>query len=598
MPLYALSSIINSFTQKNLEKTRNKNQIANALRQYKLANAWPLDTAPEDIAQSIEEMPGNIPVYLIIAPVTQESDFQQALSDVWGDVSNFFSSVFSVNSDSPVIIGKYKDKSANGAPAHDYMTIFNGLKSVPTLFMAPFSTMKDSILGITIAFWGTDDSQKLPIVQNIELDIRKLYVDEIRNEAADFIRRCKQGMLDAQDYPHLVNNAKIFASERKMLENGNDFVYLDKTLAFYKDLVPSTSTYISLMKKIIPIVKLFSSYIVDTYFVVKYNSAPRFPAIASDIAQNDILPALAMRGLIDNNDAFSLCQGNKFLNDIFLSYADIVARNTPPAFGVKYIPHFQTSISNTQDYYENTLAEKYFPVSVSPAEFSTEQHQIMHALCDIPEKNVSSRFSKLLAEWKSVSNTLAAQNGIMACSVESTEEKYERAKACLQARDIASGIKLLEEVASSTPQAAYDLGNIYYEGALCPKNYLLAAHYLGIAYAGGKKDYIRLAESKKENGEAQSEYRKILFEGANAGDGRSARKLALEYLKDKEFMAAKNILAQSIKNGDQESIELLKEITMKSVSGTISGIKGLFGKAQEAVEGEKGGVFSLWGKKK
>ena len=158
--MFWLGSVVNAFTQKGLEKQRNKNQIAAALRQYKLANAWPLDTAPEDIAQTILDSPGNIPVYLVIAPVSEDSEFQKALSDVWGDITNFFSATFRVNSDSPVIIGQYKEKADNNAPAHDYMTIFNGLKSVPTLFLAPFSTMKDSILGITIATWGTDDTQQ------------------------------------------------------------------------------------------------------------------------------------------------------------------------------------------------------------------------------------------------------------------------------------------------------------------------------------------------------------------------------------------------------------------------------------------------------
>lgn len=591
MPLFMVSSIINSFTQKNLEKVRNKNQIANALRQYKLANAWPLDTAPEDIALSIEEMPGNTPVYLIIAPVAQESDFQKALSDVWGDISNFFTSAFSVNSETPVIIGKYKDKTANVAPAHDYMTIFNGLKSLPTLFIAPFSTMKDSILGITIAFWGTDDTQQLPIVQNIELDIRKLYVDEIREEAADFVRRCKQGMLDAQDYPQLVNNAKIFAAERKMLEKGNDFAYLDKTLEFYKNLVPATSTYISMMKKIIPVIKLLSSYIVDTYFVVKYNSIPHFPVIACEIAQNDALPAFAMRGVIDGDDKFSLYPGMKFLNDIFLSYADIIARNTPPAAGAKYIPHFNASFSDSPNYYENVLTERYLLETTQPLEYSAEQNQIMVQLAGMPENNISERLTHLLAEWKrTLGTTLPVAPEEIAVS-ESPEEKYERAKLCLQGKDVAKGIELLKEASSYIPQAAHDLGEIYFEGVLCPKNFSLAAQYYGIAYHGGQKNYVRFAMSKKESGAPQSDYRNILYEGMNAGDDASACKLAWEYMKDKEFSTAKNILAGPIKNGSQEAIKLLKEITMSSIGG-------LFNKAQDSSASGQSGIFSLWGKKK
>lgn len=267
---------------------------------------------------------GRIPLYLIIAP-TQQAGIQKELYSIWEELCNFFVTTFSVDSRWPVVHGGYKS-GYQVSRTQDIMTIFAGIKGIPTLYMAPYSTNRDNILGVTIAFWGLGTSTK-PMIQNFELDMRKLYIDEIRQETEEFMRRREENWLDEfPDMTLMEENVKVFRAERKLLEK-NDFYYLDQNLNFYKSVRPSRATYNQIADKILPVVKLLSAAIADMYFALEYNEEPRYPEIASAIKESSTLPELLSRGISDVSGKFARMSGEQFLKGLNESYVRLIVEN-------------------------------------------------------------------------------------------------------------------------------------------------------------------------------------------------------------------------------------------------------------------------------
>jgi len=324
--------------QRQLHGETYKQQIATQLRAFALSNTWPLKTAPSDIADMLvgDE---RIPLYLIIAPA-QQSGIQKELYSIWEELCNFFVATFSVDSRWPVVHGGYKS-GYQVSRTQDIMTIFAGIRGIPTLYIAPYSTNRDNILGVTIAFWGLGTSTK-PVIQNFELDVRKLYIDEIRQETEEYMRRCDENRLgESPDRSLMEENIKVFNAEGKLLEK-NDFYYLDQNLNFYKSVRPSKATYNQIADKILPVIKLLSAAIVDMYFALEYNEEPRFPEIAFAIKESSPLPELLSRGISDVSGKFARMSGEQFLTGLNESYVRLIVENAD----LRYITEFESQFGS------------------------------------------------------------------------------------------------------------------------------------------------------------------------------------------------------------------------------------------------------------
>lgn len=300
-----------------------KQQIATQLRSYALTNSWPLDIAPSHIAEMLNGGE-HVPLFLVVAPA-QQSGIQKELYSMWEELRNFFLNAFPLNSHTPVVHGGYK-ANYPVSRSQDVVKIFAGIKGIPTLYIAPYSTARDSILGVMVAFWGLGGAEQ-PAVQNFELDVRKLYVDEIRKEACDYKERCDDGRLIWDEKSAMAANWSVFDQEKRLLERKNDFKYLDQRMNFYQAIRPSKDTYISIGDQILPIIQLFSSAIVDTYFVLEYGTKPLFPCLAQRIIGEKQLPELLSRGMTSPSDEFGTITGIDFANGLRESYARIIVDN-------------------------------------------------------------------------------------------------------------------------------------------------------------------------------------------------------------------------------------------------------------------------------
>ena len=292
-----------------------RHQIASQMRAYDLQNSWPLDTSPATIAEMIENGNGNMPLMLVFAP-EEKSGIQKELYSIWTDLRNFFLTAFRINSDTPVIEGGYK---ANwpAEPTRDYMKIYTGLKGIPVLYMASYKTQRERVMGITIAFWGRGDEK--PVAHNLEIDLRKLYVDTIRDEAVQYKQLCDSHVLVWDEKCPLAKNWEVFEHEPQ----GVDFDYKDKTLQLYGALRPTPQTYEVMARKIKPVVQLFSVGIVDAYFVLGYGTMPRFKELVAKLDHNDLPKELSLRNC---DGALVTITGNDFVNVLNDGYSTCVLK--------------------------------------------------------------------------------------------------------------------------------------------------------------------------------------------------------------------------------------------------------------------------------
>lgn len=301
--------------QWRMQQENYRHQIASQMRAYDLQNSWPLDTSPVTIAEMIEKGKGNMPLMLIFAP-EEKSGIQKELYSIWTDLRNYFLTAFRINSDTPVIEGGYR---ANwpAEPTRDYMKIYNGLKGIPVLYMASYKTQRERVMGITIAFWGRGEEK--PVAHNVEIDLRKLYVDSIRDEAVKYKQLCDSEVLVWDEKCPLAKNWEVFDHEPQ----GVDFDYKDKTLQFYGALRPTPQTYEVMARKIKPVLQLFSVGIVDAYFVLGYGTEPKFAELAAKLDNNDLPKELSLR---NGDGALVTVTGNDFVNVLKDGYETHVLR--------------------------------------------------------------------------------------------------------------------------------------------------------------------------------------------------------------------------------------------------------------------------------
>ena len=378
--------------QRQLHNESYKQQIANQLRSFALSVTWPLDTAPDHVADMLDNY-ANIPLILIVAPVAQNG-IQKELQAIWKNLGVFFMTTFAANSETPVIQVGYKT-GVEANPTQDVHKIYSGLKSIPVLYISPYSTDRDSVLGISIAFWGTSETHTMPAAQNLEFDIRKMYIDEIREETEKYRKICDEMQLQIDPNTDVAKNIPIFQEEEKYLSKGLDFNYLDQNLNFYKGVRPTRATFATIAQKFLPVVKLLTVSVADMYFCLTYCTEPRLPGI---VPQCGNIPDLLLRG--DGTDQFFVVTGAQYLNDLLKSYSTILATNLNIDFAVKLLPVFQKMSLPGTECYESELLQSIIPSGLSPREYSAEQRHFLELLGRQTQTSASPTQKQMLETWR------------------------------------------------------------------------------------------------------------------------------------------------------------------------------------------------------
>lgn len=465
--------------QKKLQEKGYKEQIANQLRAYNLTNGWPLSTAPTDIAARIQASTV-MPLYCIIAPVAA-SGVQKSYADVWTNLSNFLASGFFTRfGNCPTIIqGSYK-AGFSCRPNVDIPNIWEGLKSVPVLYMAPYSKEAEAILGVTIAMWGGVDTKTPPVPRIFEFDLHKLMIDETRIVTYDVKADYDRGIGTFEGV--LAENYKIFESEKEMLQKGMNFYDLDRKHEFYKKIKTVPAVRYAMMDKITPVLTTICSGLIDSHFVLTYGNDPLFPQMVKELCdEKQEYPDLLIRDCSSIGKP-RLQLGQDFLKSLYTDYSRAIAYCMEPVAGVKNIKYIQEALPGCGDCFEKELANRWFPNDLAPEKFSKEQIKVLDDIAGVPGIKDTSYFSGLLDKRKELSPPAVLE-----------EDAFSQAKKLLTEHRYAEAIPLLEEASKENVEASYALGACYLKGygVQISKDKAIKFFKKGVA-GGSKQSCIRL----------------------------------------------------------------------------------------------------------
>lgn len=304
--------------QRRLHRDNNRTAIANQLRTYRLTKTWPLSTAPDDIAK-LAGMWDKIPLCFIVAPI--EPKFNSVIMSLRDTILNEFQGC----GDAPVIqYGYAPNVSVN--PSVDIYSIYAGLKNFPVLYIAP-SLVDNKSLKITIAFWGLGGYES-PATTTMTIDIRKLYVDQLRDDAKDYKGVCDKGELIWDDKLPSANNYGIFQKEN--LELGFD--RLDNQ-GFYNKLQACSNTLEKIGDRLLPFMTVFSVALIDMYNVLVRSTTPRLPKYLNKC--KCALPDLRVKQL---DGTVNTIKKEEYVERLCCTYVEYIANYSDVMFCQKLIP--------------------------------------------------------------------------------------------------------------------------------------------------------------------------------------------------------------------------------------------------------------------
>lgn len=541
--------------QKKLQEKGYKDQIANQLRAYNLTNEWPLATDPTDIADQIQSS-AKMPLYCIIAPAAA-SGVQKLYADAWTNLSNFLASGFFTRFNSPPIIqGSYKT-GFKCQPNVDIHSIWKRLKSVPVLYMAPYSKDAEAILGVTIAMWGGVDTETPPVPRIFEFELRKLLIDETRRVTYDVKSQCDRGIGTFDGF--WAENFKIFESEKDMFQKGANFYDLDRKHLFYKKVKSVDAVHDAMIDKITPVLTTICSGLIDSHFVLTYGNAPLFPQMVKMFHnEGKEYPDLLIRDCATIVEP-RLLSGKDFLKSLYMDYSKVIASGIEPVAGVKNIQCIRGALPDCGDCFEKALAEQWFPDDLVSESFSQYQIKILDDIASVPGIESFNYFSKLLDKRKALPSPAVLQ-----------EDTFSQAKKLLAEHRYTEAIPLLEKAAPFNPVAAYNLGAVYFNGDNNIEiNYKKASFYFKKAAEGGVlKAFSLWANSEKKCGCSHEEFCRILKNGVENNDSDSACYLAIEYItNNKHHQEAESLLFSAANQGNEWAKEILQQINQNQNEG-------------------------------
>ena len=395
--------------QRRLHRENNQAAIANQLRTFALTNTWPLNTAPDHIAECLRNWECT-PLCFIVAPMAS-SNISSKLQSTLKRLKTKILEEFQLNSDAPVIQYEYKLNFPVN-PANDISSIYDGIKCIPTLYIAPCLMDNDRTLSITIASWGLGGIHA-PVVKTIEIDIRKLYIDQLRDDAYDYKEKCDKGELSWDDTLSSAKNYKIF--EKENLKVGFD--WLDNQ-GFYSNTRACDNTFEKIGDRLLPFMTVFSVALIDMYNVLVRSTTPRLPNYLNQCKH--VLPDLRVKQL---DGTVNTIKKEEYVESLCRTYVEYIANYADVAFCKELI----TCIEG--------IGENY----------KTQMNAVVCKRIENKE-NIRERNS-------SVPNRRAGN-----------ESSFDKAKEYIKQKRYKEAIPFLEHAALDNVEALYILGVCYLNG--------------------------------------------------------------------------------------------------------------------------------------
>lgn len=410
--------------QRRLHRENNQAAIANQLRTFALTNTWPLNTAPDHIAACLRNWRCT-PLCFIVAPMAS-SNISSKLQSTLQRLKTKILVEFQPNSDAPVIQYEYKPNFPVN-PANDISSIYDGIKCIPTLYIAPCLMDNDRTLSITIASWGLGGIHA-PAVKTIEIDIRKLYIDQLRDDAYDYKEKCDKGELSWDDTLSSAKNYKIF--EKENLEVGFD--WLDNQ-GFYSNTRACDNTFEKIGDRLLPFMTVFSVALIDMYNVLVRSTTPRLPKYLNQCKH--VLPDLRVKQL---DGTVNTIKKEEYVESLCRTYVEYIANYADVAFCKELIPCIEG------------IGENY----------KTQMNAVVCKRIEIQNKEGTFREGeKLLIKGQ---KTAEHANEVLL--------KYQHAKSLIRVQKYQEAFSILLAIVKDCQKAYIELGECYMNGWGCDRS--------------------------------------------------------------------------------------------------------------------------------
>ena len=268
--------------QFNLHEMDYVRKIRDNAKQFTLTNAWPLRLHPDVIKGNIlsgRKDDDPIPLNIIIAP-PPSSGIQKNFGYIWDELARFIQVHFALNGDCPVFAFQDAYRSEyEPRPNTDAVAVYQELSDVPTLFIAPYSTDRDNVMGLTTALWGFGEKGGYPTISSVTIDMSTMYRKILREEAEQYRQYVDGGSIAAGSNQRIEKNEKCFIQERQAKERGLSEDKIAHYSGIYDNIRGCEDTYRQIAKTILPMLELFTSAIGDVYWTLEYGRHPRLPQI-------------------------------------------------------------------------------------------------------------------------------------------------------------------------------------------------------------------------------------------------------------------------------------------------------------------------------
>ena len=268
--------------QFNLHEMDYVRKIRDNAKQFTLTNAWPLRLHPDIIKGNIlsgRKDDDPIPLNIIIAP-PPSSGIQKNFGYIWDELARFIQVNFALNGDCPIFAFQDAYRSEyEPRPNADAVAVYQELSDVPTLFIAPYSTDRDNVMGLTTALWGFGEKGGYPTLSSVTIDMSTMYRKILREEVEQYRRYVDSGCIAAGSNQRIEKNEKCFLQERQAKERGLSENEIAHYSGIYDSIRGSEDTYRQIAKNILPMLELFTSAIGDVYWTLEYGRHPRLPQI-------------------------------------------------------------------------------------------------------------------------------------------------------------------------------------------------------------------------------------------------------------------------------------------------------------------------------
>lgn len=278
-----------------------KETLKQALNNYFLENAWPLNVSPDHLGILKNQNDMVILRVFIAKPKCTDDSIENLLELVNHKLQTLITTDFGIESRMPIdlYVDSWRD---NHYGTHaDLDSIHHILNGQPTLVLMPTLVHDNTKLILRGAFWGIGNMNNSTNIHTLfTLDIKKLQIQIAREYAK--VWRDMKSTLNIEDIDTLnevdSSNLRVMMKEESLIKSAIDERSIEKCFKISNDFILNDPRFISdLSDYLSSYYQVIISCIADIYYYLEYGLSPSLPYVLTHIAQPSCLPMISSLAL-------------------------------------------------------------------------------------------------------------------------------------------------------------------------------------------------------------------------------------------------------------------------------------------------------------